>query len=215
MSGGQGSARSSPVGPSGLAVSHLVLSSRTVWVRCPNGEVARRYGVSERNPAGDYWKKIPGSAHWLTGETEGDTGGLDWSVCPSVSPVRLSLCSSDARRRLVGSDSHWWTVPSLDQAPPTDPAKLRPLPHWRRRGRRMGTALSCDISAMSQRSLPEHFNPRSGQPAVRPVGTSLNWLRTGSDWLLSVSVDFAGSALVSSLDSHWFSVLEGRLLALS
>lgn len=173
--GGQGSARSSPVGLSGLAVSHLVLSSRTVWVRCPNGEVARRYGVSERNPAGDYWKKIPGSAHWLTGETGGDPGGsglVRLSVCltrPSVSPVCLSLCSSDARRRLVGGDSRRWTVPSLDQAPPTDPAKLRPLPHWRRRGRRMGTALSRDISAMSQRSSPEHFNPRNGRPAVRPA----------------------------------------------
>uniref|UniRef100_A0A8C9XHG7 Tectonin beta-propeller repeat containing 2 n=1 Tax=Sander lucioperca TaxID=283035 RepID=A0A8C9XHG7_SANLU len=52
----------------GLAVSQLVLSSRTVWVRCANGEVARRYGVSDRNPAGDYWKKIPGNTNWLTGE---------------------------------------------------------------------------------------------------------------------------------------------------
>ncbi|XP_035851875.1 tectonin beta-propeller repeat-containing protein 2 isoform X2 [Sander lucioperca] len=50
----------------GLAVSQLVLSSRTVWVRCANGEVARRYGVSDRNPAGDYWKKIPGNTNWLT-----------------------------------------------------------------------------------------------------------------------------------------------------
>lgn len=69
---------------SGLAVSHLVLSSRTVWVRCPNGEIARRYGVSERNPAGDYWKKIPGTAHWLTGETGRATGP---SVTQSASPV--------------------------------------------------------------------------------------------------------------------------------
>lgn len=50
----------------GLAVSQLVLSSRTVWVRCLNGDLARRYGVSDRNPAGDYWKKIPGNANWLT-----------------------------------------------------------------------------------------------------------------------------------------------------
>lgn len=53
----------------GLAVSQLVLSSRTVWVRCVNGDLARRYGLSERNPAGDYWKKIPGNANWLTGKT--------------------------------------------------------------------------------------------------------------------------------------------------
>ncbi|XP_068455881.1 tectonin beta-propeller repeat-containing protein 2 isoform X2 [Clinocottus analis] len=50
----------------GLAVSQLVLSSRSVWVRSLNGGLARRYGVSERNPAGDYWKKIPGDATCLT-----------------------------------------------------------------------------------------------------------------------------------------------------
>lgn len=55
---------------SGLAVSQLVISSWTVWVRCINGDVARRYGVTDRNPAGDYWKKIPGQANCLTGETE-------------------------------------------------------------------------------------------------------------------------------------------------
>lgn len=64
---------------SGLAVSQLVLSCRTVWVRCVNGDLARRYGVCERNPAGDYWKKIPGSANWLTGETlDLDYFGLYW-----------------------------------------------------------------------------------------------------------------------------------------
>lgn len=52
----------------GLTVSQLVLSSRTVWARCANGDLARRYGVSDRNPAGDYWKKIPGQATGLTGE---------------------------------------------------------------------------------------------------------------------------------------------------
>ncbi|XP_010784144.1 tectonin beta-propeller repeat-containing protein 2 [Notothenia coriiceps] len=50
----------------GLLVTQLVLSCRTVLVRCPNGDVARRYGVSDRNPAGDYWKKIPGNTNWLT-----------------------------------------------------------------------------------------------------------------------------------------------------
>lgn len=64
---------------SGLAVSQLILSSRTVWVRCVNGDLARRYGVSDRNPAGDYWKKIPGNANWLTGET-------------GVILVRLGVC---------------------------------------------------------------------------------------------------------------------------
>lgn len=55
---------------SGLAVSQLVISSWTVWVRCINGDLARRYGVTDRNPAGDYWKKIPGQANCLTGEIE-------------------------------------------------------------------------------------------------------------------------------------------------
>lgn len=60
----------------GLAVSQLVLSCRTVWVRCVNGDLARRYGVSDRNPAGDYWKKIPGNANWLTGESGFILGSL-------------------------------------------------------------------------------------------------------------------------------------------
>lgn len=53
----------------GLAVSQMVVSCQTVWVRCVNGELARRYGISDRNPAGDYWKKIPGNTNWFTGET--------------------------------------------------------------------------------------------------------------------------------------------------
>ncbi|XP_034530211.1 tectonin beta-propeller repeat-containing protein 2 [Notolabrus celidotus] len=62
----------------GLAVSQLVLSSRTVWVRCVNGDLARRYGVSDRNPAGDYWKKIPGNANWFTVTPEDEL----WAVTP-------------------------------------------------------------------------------------------------------------------------------------
>lgn len=52
----------------GLQASQLVLSMRTAWVRLYNGEVARRYGITEKNPAGDYWKKIPGLVSWLAGE---------------------------------------------------------------------------------------------------------------------------------------------------
>lgn len=55
--------------PVGLQASQLAVGMRTVWVRCPNGEVARRYGITDKNPAGDYWKKIPGLVSWLTGET--------------------------------------------------------------------------------------------------------------------------------------------------
>lgn len=53
----------------GLAVRQLVLSCRTAWVRCVNGDLARRYGISDKNPAGDYWKKIPGNANSFTGKS--------------------------------------------------------------------------------------------------------------------------------------------------
>lgn len=76
---------------SGLAVSQLVISSRTVWVRCVNGDLARRYGLTDRNPAGDYWKKIPGHANCLTGE-RGTAGEqvLKWRVLTAASPCLRS-----------------------------------------------------------------------------------------------------------------------------
>ncbi|XP_012688502.2 tectonin beta-propeller repeat-containing protein 2 isoform X2 [Clupea harengus] len=63
----------------GLQASQLAVGMRTVWVRCPNGEVARRYGITDKNPAGDYWKKIPGLVSWLT------VTPLDelWAVTPA------------------------------------------------------------------------------------------------------------------------------------
>lgn len=93
-------------------MSHLVLSSRTVWVRCPNGEIARRYGVSERNPAGDYWKKIPGNAHWLTGETEGATSQSVSQPHLSVSVSHLSVCPSVLSHPSVPAtpDDDLWAV---------------------------------------------------------------------------------------------------------
>lgn len=54
--------------PAGLQACQLALSARTVWARCPNGDVARRYGITDKNPAGDYWKKIPGNVSRLTGK---------------------------------------------------------------------------------------------------------------------------------------------------
>ena len=74
---------------SGLVVSQLVLSLRTVWVRCVNGDLARRYGVSDRNPAGDYWKKIPGNANWFTGKTQFILSELD--VCVRFCSICLAL----------------------------------------------------------------------------------------------------------------------------
>lgn len=104
---------------SGLAVSQLVISSWTVWVRCINGDLARRYGVTDRNPAGDYWKKIPGQANCLTGEpdriatlTRSGVGGGSDSRC--VSPCLLS----DPRGRVVGRDRVWRAVAAPDEGPP-------------------------------------------------------------------------------------------------
>ena len=51
----------------GLQACELAISTRTVWARCPNGDIARRYGITDKNPAGDYWKKIPGNVSCLTG----------------------------------------------------------------------------------------------------------------------------------------------------
>lgn len=57
--------------PTGLQACQLALSTRTVWARCPNGDLARRYGITDKNPAGDYWKKIPGSVSCFTGRCLG------------------------------------------------------------------------------------------------------------------------------------------------
>ena len=63
--------RRRPCLPKGLQACQLALSSRTVWARCPNGDLARRYGVTDKNPAGDYWKKVPGSVTCLAGRCRG------------------------------------------------------------------------------------------------------------------------------------------------
>lgn len=64
--------------PTGLQACQLALSTRTVWARCPNGDLARRYGITDKNAAGDYWKKIPGSVSCLTGRC--------WGLADSVYP---------------------------------------------------------------------------------------------------------------------------------
>ncbi|XP_061015447.1 tectonin beta-propeller repeat-containing protein 2 isoform X4 [Dama dama] len=74
--------RRTPRLPLGLQACQLALSTRTVWARCPNGDLARRYGISDKNPAGDYWKKIPGNVTcvtgrcWVPGTVGGAGGGL-------------------------------------------------------------------------------------------------------------------------------------------
>lgn len=89
----------------GLSVSQLVLSSRTVWVRCVNGDLARRYGISDRNPAGDYWKKIPGHANWLTGETGLCVSCVSAVLVSCVSGVSLSLFLTS-----VSPEDELWAV---------------------------------------------------------------------------------------------------------
>lgn len=54
----------------GLQACQLAISTRAVWARCPDGDVARRYGITDKNPAGDYWKKIPGNVSCLTGKRD-------------------------------------------------------------------------------------------------------------------------------------------------
>nr|XP_016851007.1 PREDICTED: tectonin beta-propeller repeat-containing protein 2-like [Anolis carolinensis] len=63
----------------GLQACELAISIRTVWARCPNGDIARRYGITDKNPAGDYWKKIPGNVSCLTVTPQDEL----WAVGPS------------------------------------------------------------------------------------------------------------------------------------
>jgi len=39
-----------------------------VWALSPEGSVYRRYGITNTNFIGDYWKKIPGSVTSITGK---------------------------------------------------------------------------------------------------------------------------------------------------
>jgi hypothetical protein len=39
-----------------------------VWALSPEGSVYRRYGITNTNFIGDYWKKIPGSVASITGK---------------------------------------------------------------------------------------------------------------------------------------------------
>ncbi|KAM7375642.1 hypothetical protein PAMP_005437 [Pampus punctatissimus] len=97
----------------GLAVSQLVLSSRTVWVRCVNGDLARRYGVSDRNPAGDYWKKIPGNANWLTVTPEDELwavtliGGLSRRLTKLLPQTHCGPTSSGPLLSGDDADDEW------------------------------------------------------------------------------------------------------------
>ncbi|EDL18650.1 mCG14927 [Mus musculus] len=70
-----------PTLPTGLQACQLALSTRTVWARCPNGDLARRYGITDKNPAGDYWKKIPGSVSCFTVTSSDELWAVGSSGC--------------------------------------------------------------------------------------------------------------------------------------
>uniref|UniRef100_A0A8B9PWE5 Tectonin beta-propeller repeat containing 2 n=1 Tax=Apteryx owenii TaxID=8824 RepID=A0A8B9PWE5_APTOW len=86
----------------GLQACQLAISTRTVWARCPNGDVARRYGITDKNPAGDYWKKIPGNVSRLT------VTPLDelWAISPSGSLLqRLTKTFSHSHNLQKNNDT--------------------------------------------------------------------------------------------------------------
>lgn len=105
--------RRTPCSRAGLQACQLALSTRTVWARCPNGDLARRYGVTDKNPAGDYWKKIPGNVTCFTGKCQGSArlgaawlssgSGLPWarSVGPpqEAAPTGLALQIAEGHTR--------------------------------------------------------------------------------------------------------------------
>lgn len=112
-----------PCLPAGLQACQLALSARTVWARCPNGDLARRFGVTDKNPAGDYWKRSPGSLACVTGRcwAPGPVGGAGPRGCShqAGSPKR-DLSQHHAR----GVPSAW-TLPGSPRKTGHRPA------HWK------------------------------------------------------------------------------------
>lgn len=92
--------------PTGLQACQLALSTRTVWARCPNGDLARRYGITDKHPAGDYWKKIPGSVSCFTGRCWGLGISWGWGVhMERAAPTQLYILQPDQGRGLdMGSE---------------------------------------------------------------------------------------------------------------
>lgn len=84
--------RDAPRSPAGLQACQLALSARTVWARCPNSHLARRYGITDKNPAGDYWKKVPGTVTCFTGRCRALRGSRGCVL-------RLTGCSYGSRGR--------------------------------------------------------------------------------------------------------------------
>ena len=51
----------------GTLATQLSLSNHYVWALSPAGEILCRYGVTEDNVTGDYWKKMPGNFTYISG----------------------------------------------------------------------------------------------------------------------------------------------------
>jgi hypothetical protein len=51
----------------GVEAVNLTLSSCAVWALTPTGEIHRRCGVTQLNFTGDFWKRLPGSATFISG----------------------------------------------------------------------------------------------------------------------------------------------------
>lgn len=52
---------------SGIEATALTISDGHVYALSPKGQIFCRYGLSNRNFIGDYWRRIPGHAKTLTG----------------------------------------------------------------------------------------------------------------------------------------------------
>ena len=52
----------------GTLATQLTVSNKCVWALNPNGEILCRYGISMKNPTGDYWRKVPGVFHQISGK---------------------------------------------------------------------------------------------------------------------------------------------------
>lgn len=51
-----------------LQAKELGISRSAIWLLKHSGKIFRRFGVSEKNPCGDYWKQIPGNMDCLSGK---------------------------------------------------------------------------------------------------------------------------------------------------
>ncbi len=56
-----------PLLSQGTPAESLCLSERYVYALTSQGEVLIRFGVSEDNTTGDYWKKVPGAFKAISG----------------------------------------------------------------------------------------------------------------------------------------------------